>query len=76
MYGIKVRVDWETDEGKPSAPASSGADITSASVVASNERINHLQAIYEGGGTGCKGSGEKSVGVTDTGRRRQTIDEI
>ena len=28
MDGIKVRVDRETDEGEPSAPASGGADTT------------------------------------------------
>jgi hypothetical protein len=59
-----------SDKGKPSAPASSGADITSAPVAASNERMNCLQAIRAGGGTGG------SAGVTDMGRHRQTVDEI
>ena len=76
MDGVKVEVDRETDEDGPSAPASCETDITSAAVAASNKQMNRLQALCAGGRTGGKGSGGKSAGVTDTGRRRQTVDEI
>jgi len=70
-----VPSDESSDEGEPSARASSGAGITSAAVAASNERMNRLRAI-RAGGTGGNGSGGKSAGVMDTGRCRQTVDEI
>ncbi len=54
---------------------SSAAAISSEAVIASNARIDRLNAIHTGGG-GDASSGVNELGVLDIGRRRQSVDEI
>ena len=55
---------------------SSAATISSEAVIASNARIDRLNAIRTAGGGGDASSGVTELGLTDIGRRRQSVDEI
>lgn len=72
---------WKTavQSSMPVAPPAShsGADITSAAVAASNERMKRLRALRTGGSQAAAVSTLMAASRSaETGRRRQTHDEI